>query len=81
MMKYMLDTNVVTYTIKNRPEEVRNQFIKHEDQMCISSVTWGELIYGVERSSQPDRNLTDLEEMAARLDIMPFNDLAANHFG
>jgi tRNA(fMet)-specific endonuclease VapC len=49
--------------------------------MCISVVTWGELIYGAEKSSHPERNLTDIEEMAARLEIAPFEALAAAHFG
>jgi len=69
MLKYMLDTNIVIYTIKNRPEAVRKVFNLHEGQMCISSITWGELVFGAERSSQPERNLADIEAMAARLMI------------
>ena len=81
MLKYLLDTNMVTYTIKNRPAHVRDAFVRCEGQMAISSVTWGELIYGVERSSQPEKNLADIEAMAARLEILPLNEQAANHFG
>jgi len=29
----MLDTNIVIYTIKNRPAKVRKAFIKHEKRM------------------------------------------------
>ena len=81
MLKYLLDTNTVIYTIKNRPDQVREAFIRHEGQMAISSVTWGELIYGVERSSQPEENLADIEAMTARLDVLPLNEQAATHFG
>ncbi len=49
--------------------------------MCISSVTLGELIYGAECSQQPERNLADMESMAARLDVLPFDSRAASHFG
>jgi len=77
----MLDTNIVIYTIKNRPVAVRKAFKRHEGQMCISSVTWGELVYGAERSSQPERNLADIEGLAARLETAPFDVLAATHFG
>ncbi len=59
MLKYLLDTNIVTYTIKRRPTQVREAFKRHDGQMCISAVTWGELIYGAERSSQPARNLVE----------------------
>ena len=81
MLKYMLDTNIVIYTIKNRPEQARKAFNKHAGQICISAVTWGELVYGAERSAYPERNLADIEGLAARLDIMPFNDQAGTHFG
>ena len=81
MLKFMLDTNIVIYTIKNRPVAAREAFTRHHGQMCISSITWGELVYGAERSSQPERNLADIEGMAARLEIAPFDSLAATHFG
>ena len=77
----MLDTDMVIYTIKNRPQAVRECFKQHAGQMCISSVTWGELIYGTERSSQPDSNLADIEGLAARLEVLPFSEQAAVHFG
>ena len=81
MLKYMLDTNIVIYTIKNRPVRVREVFKRHSGQMAISAVTLGELIYGAERSSQPERNLDDIEGMIARLEVLPFDELAAVHFG
>lgn len=77
----MLDTNIVIYTIKNRPAVARKAFVRHQDQMCISSITWGELVYGAERSSQPEGNLADIEGLAARLEIASFDVLAATHFG
>ncbi len=49
MLKYMLDTDTVIYTMKNRPGRVRATFKKHDGQMCISSVTLGELVYGAEK--------------------------------
>lgn len=81
MLKYMLDTNTVIYTIKNRPQRVREAFKQHENQLCISAVTLGELIYGAERSSQPERNLADIEGLIARLEVAPFEEHASAHFG
>ena len=77
----MLDTNIVIYTIKNRPKQVREAFKQHENQMCISAVTRGELIYGAERSSQPERNLADIAGLIARLEVAPFEEHASEHFG
>ena len=40
-----------------------------------------ELIFGAERSSQTERNLADIEGLVARLEVIPFEDHAAKHFG
>ena len=77
----MLDTNIVIYTLKSRPAKVRRAFEKHDGQMCLSSVTWGELVYGAEKSARIEQNLAVLEAFAARLKIAKFDTLAATHFG
>lgn len=81
VLQFLLDTNIVIYTIKNRPAAVRAQFMLHEGRMAISSVTVGELVFGANRSSQPQKNLDDVESFLARLEVLPFDDLAAYHFG
>lgn len=81
MLKYMLDTNIAIYTIKNKPIEVREAFKQHDGQMCISTVTLMELIYGAEASAAVERNLRIVEGFAARLDVLPFDNGAAAHTG
>jgi len=81
MLKYLLDTNIVIYTMKNRPRQVKNHFLQHQGRMAISSVTLGELVFGAEHSRQVDRNLADIEAMSARLEVLPFDTRAAYHFG
>ena len=81
MLKYMLDTNIVIYTMRNKPKEVREAFAKHQGQMCISSVSYMELIYGAERSTDTKRNLFEVEGLAARLDVLNYDETAAIHSG
>ena len=81
MLKFMLDTNIVIYTMKNRPQQVRETFKRHHGQLCVSVVTVGELVFGAERSARPERNLADVEAFLARLDVLPFDGPAATHFG
>ena len=81
MIRFLLDTNMVIYTMKNRPQQVRKQFIRHDGRMGISTVTLGELVFGAENSQQVERNLSDIEAMTARLEVLPFDDKAAYHFG
>ena len=81
MLKYMLDTNIIIYIIKNRPAQVKARFKQHREQMCIASVTLGELVFGAEHSQQVERNLLDIEAMIARLEVLSFDNKAAYHFG
>ena len=81
MLKYLLDTNIVIYTMKNRPQRVKRRFQQHHGQMGISTVTIGELVFGAEHSQQTERNLADLEALAVRLEVLPFDNQAAYHFG
>lgn len=71
MLKYLLDTNIVIYIIKNRPAAARERFTQHQGQLAISSVTLMELVFGAERSQQVERNLRDIEQFAARLEVLP----------
>jgi len=81
MLKYMLDTNICIFTIKNKPQIVREAFRQHYDRMCISSVTLMELIYGAEKSLIPEKNLRVIEGFVARLEVLNYGVEAAIHTG
>ena len=81
MLKYLLDTNIVIYTMKNRPPEVRAAFMQHNDRMAISSITYMELVYGAEKSSNPEANLIAIEGFVARLEVLDYDTNAAAHTG
>ena len=55
MLRYMLDTNICIYVIKNRPAQLRQRFNQLADQLCVSVITLAELIYGAEKSQKIDR--------------------------
>ena len=81
MLTYMLDTNICIYVMKTYPPAVREKFNALADQLCISSITLGELHYGAEKSARREHNLTAIEHFVARLDVLPFADKAAAHYG
>jgi len=81
MLKYMLDTNIVIYVIKHRPVEIREVFNEHAGQMCISSITLAELLHGVEKSSMITKNLRKVEDFVSRLEVLPYENTAASHYG
>ncbi len=81
MLEYMLDTNICIYVMKNHPANLRDRFNERAGQLCISTITLAELHYGVERSAQRQRNLDDLEHLAARLEVLAFSAAAAMQYG
>lgn len=65
MLTYMLDTNICIYVMKTYPPAVRENFNALADQLCISSITLGELHYGAEKSARRSENLTAIEHFGA----------------
>lgn len=81
-MKYMLDTNICIYTIKHKPPEVIKNFLRHNpDEMCISSITYAELMHGVEKSQSVERNRMAITLFLSAITILPFNQYAAEEYG
>lgn len=81
MLKYLLDTNIVIYVMKRRPVVVGERFVRHQGQLAISAITLMELVYGAEKSPQSERNLREIEGFTARLEVLPYDELAAIHTG
>ena len=81
-MIYMLDTNICINAIKHKPEKVfqKLQEVEPED-VCVSSVTYTELVHGVEKSAAVEKNRLALSLLLANIDIMDFDVNAADHYG
>jgi len=82
VIKYMLDTNICVYVIRRKPEHViqRLQRLQVSD-VGISSITLSELEYGVAKSLKPQQNKLALTEFLAPIEILPYDDMAARHYG
>ena len=81
MLRFMLDTDICIYVIKNHPAELRERFNENAGALCISSVTVMELVYGAEKSLKRSLNMNRVEEFTARLEVLSFGDKAATHCG
>ena len=81
-MRYMLDTNICIYVIKHKPITVfqKLQNINPED-VCISSVTYAELVHGVEKSAAVEKNRLALSMLLANMEILDFDVDAADCYG
>ncbi|HED37312.1 MAG TPA: type II toxin-antitoxin system VapC family toxin [Ignavibacteria bacterium] len=79
---YMLDTNICIYVLKNHSEKLRHKF-KAIKNICISSITYGELCFGIENgdSSMRKARWEQLDIFTQRLLIDPWDEDAAKHYG
>lgn len=81
-MKYLLDTNICIYFLNGRKPKVREHVARHPRRdLAVSSVTVGELYYGVFRSEAVEKNSAAVEAFLADLAVLPFDFAAARAFG
>ena len=52
MMRYMLDTNIVSHLLKKHPSVARRVVAVPIASLCISAITQGELLFGL--AKRPD---------------------------
>lgn len=81
-MKYMLDTNICIFAIKHRPDVVIKKILSHEpEELCISAITYAELMHGVEKSMAVGRNRVALSLFLSPITILDFDGQAAEEYG
>jgi tRNA(fMet)-specific endonuclease VapC len=81
MLRYLLDTNLCIDVIKRRPESLLDRFNENASNLAISAITLAELLHGAEKSSQPQRTLSVVEDFCSRLDVLDYGAKAAQHYG
>jgi tRNA(fMet)-specific endonuclease VapC len=71
-VKYMLDTNILIYLIKNRPPGIgdRVNALSDEDTLCMSFVTYAELLKGAERSVRKAETLRRLDGLIRQVPML-----------
>ena len=79
---YMLDTNIIVKAIRWKDHPVREKLLSFSfGGLCISSITYTELLYGVYHSAHPEQNLQALLELLSWIEILPFGLSAAESAG
>lgn len=82
MPRYMLDTNMCIYLIKNQPKQVARRFVNcFVGDVVMSAITFAELDYGVAVSKDPERELNNLNKLVKLINVMPFDANAARAYG
>ena len=80
--RYLLDTNICIYIRKKKPERVSQRFHKIGfGEAAISVITYGELLYGANKSEQRARSLATVHEFARLVPALPLPENAAEAYG
>ena len=71
-MRYMLDTNILIYLIKNKPLSVADRInaLDEEAVLCMSFFTYAELLKGAERSVRKAEVLRQLDQLIRQIPVL-----------
>src|SRR5260370_13670905 len=80
--RFVLDTNIGIYSRRKKAEEVLRRFrTLKAGEAALSVITFGELVYGAEKSAQRATALELLRELARVLPVMGLPETAADAYG
>lgn len=81
-MIYMLDTNAIIMAVRHPGWAISEKIMSHIGiDLCISSITYGELEYGIKKNSSPERNRVAITQVLLGIKVLDFDSNAARHFG
>ena len=82
MPRFMLDTNMCIYLMKNQPEQVAKRFAQcYVGDVVMSAITYAELEYGVSVSASRARERRNLTALIEDIPVVPFDAAAAEAYG
>jgi tRNA(fMet)-specific endonuclease VapC len=81
-LRYLLDTNICIYIAKQKPLSVLHKFEQlMVGEVGMSTITYGELLYGAQKSHHPKKAFSLLEELTGLIPPMPIATEVAKQYG
>ncbi len=80
-MKWLLDTDTVIYCMKEMPAVVGRLEATQPADRYLSLIKVGDLLFGIFRLAQVDRNLRRYLRFFVRVKLLPFTPAVAERFG
>ena len=79
-MKYLLDTNICVYFLKQNAKIVDKIASVPADDLAISCFNLTELLYGAYNSEHVDKNLERVRYIENTIEVMPFDRKAIENY-
>jgi tRNA(fMet)-specific endonuclease VapC len=81
MALYMLDTDTVSHLVRGKTPALDARIVAvAPEQVCISAVTRGELLYGLRLKDGAHRLAQVVEQFLSRVRCLPWDEAAATQF-
>lgn len=81
MTRYLLDTNIVSYFLRRQSAVVRKIVARPLSDLCVSSITAGEIHFGVVRRPAGSHRARAALGFLAEVEILPWDDRVAATYG
>ncbi len=79
---YLLDTNICIYIVKKTPIQVLHKFDSLSiGEVGMSIVTYGELLYGAQKSLQQKKSMEILVELTNFIPVLPLDTDVGKYYG
>ena len=80
--RYMLDTNMASYIVRGPSPALAARLVAVPmAQLCVSSITQGELLYGLAKKPGATNLQTAVREFLTRVDVLAWDNAAATRYG
>jgi tRNA(fMet)-specific endonuclease VapC len=81
MKRYMLDTNTVSFLLREHPSVIKRVTEVPMAELCISSVTEAEMLFGLAKRPEAKRLHRAVMEFLLRVEVLPWDSAAAATYG
>lgn len=75
----MLDSNLCIRVLRDRPIAIKDRFRAEAPSLCISSIVYHELEFGILRSNRPDFQRKLVDQFVTHIPVLDFDPEAARH--
>jgi tRNA(fMet)-specific endonuclease VapC len=80
-MNYLIDTDIIVYSLKNHSTVITNFEKNINSPKSLSVISYGELIYGANKSTHREKNLANIHRIAEIFPILPITPSVMETFG
>ena len=80
-MRFLIDTNIIIYSLKNAGNG-KDNFLKYkDDEMSLSVISYGELVFGAKKSGSVEKNLKTVEYIKSIFTLVDVTSDVMDVFG